>query len=545
MMKGETRVTIRKVFVLAVAALVAVAGVLAMTAQASQQATKDTLVMGVQEIGTTMDTTTYQSTMMTIFQATQEPLLHYALKTVKGSNIPVFDANAAKMVGGVVKSWTIAPDGKSITMNLRQGVKSNYGNELTTADVEWTVKRNIFYKNLGAGFAFGQAAIDPANPITVLGKYTFRFNLTLHSPLLEKILAFHWEAPFDSVEAKKHATDSDPWAATWIATHSASFGPYYLTSYQPGVSATLQANPNYYGTKPAIKRIVMRVIPDPGNRQQLLQSGSVQLVPDLPRVQLTKLKTDKRVAVNFARSSRMLFLYGNVKFKPFDNPLVRQALAYAVPYDEIMKTAYQGTGTQGHGPISPLLQFHRADLWKYTTDVAKAKALLTRAGYPNGFDVTLQFSLSNPGPENAQVAILVQAALKNVGINVKLDQATSDAAYFADMLAKKIPFGMGGTAPFVPDAGYQLGNIGTTTAPSGFSAFSLKEFDELVTGSIQTIDTKKRANLLYRAQAMWNFYVPMVPIAEPNYGIATAPNVTGWNIQPTGFPRLGLLQYTS
>ena len=113
------------------------------------------------------------------------------------------------------------------------------------------------------------------------------------------------------------------------------------------------------------------------------------------------------------------------------------------------------------------------------------------------------------------------------------------------MLAKKIPFGLGGTAPFVPDAGYQLGNIGTTTAPSGFSAFSLKEFDDTVTASIQSTDPARRKSALFTAQAQWNYYVPMVPIAEPNYGIASATNVTGWNIMPTGFPRLALLKYTS
>ena len=533
-----------KSFTLRLAAVMVATAMLAATAQAGPRATKDTLVMAVQEIGTTLDARTYQANHVTILQATQEPLLFYKQRLLKNRTIPTFDPTGYEP--GLATSWKLATDGKSITLNLRKGVKSFFGNEFTSADVEWTVGRNNFYKSLGAGFAYGQAGIDPANPLTVIDKYTVRFNLVNPSPNLEKILNFHWISPIDSTEAKTHATSTDPWAQGWFATNTAGFGPYSVTSYQPGVSATLEANPNYYGTKPTIKRIVMRVIPDPGQRQQLLESGAVQLVPDLPRVQLVKLQENKKVKVEFARSTRMLYLLMNNNFKPFDNVWVRQAIANALPVDDIIKTAYQGTATKALGPVSPQLQYHRSDLWKYLKpDLAKARELLAKGGYPNGFDIDLQYSLSNPGPENAQVAVTVQNALKAIGINVTLKQATSDADYFAQMLAKKIPFGLGGTAPFVADPGYQLFNTGLPTGPSAFAAFNHQPFTDAVTASTKTVDPKVRKNLIWTAQTMWNFFVPMFPIVEPNYGIASAPNVTGWSVQSTGFPLLGRVTYTS
>lgn len=536
----------RTLLSLVLAAVVAATATLAASSQAAPRAASasDTLVMAVQEVGTTLDTRTYQATSMTILQATQEPLLFYKQRLLKNRTIPTFDPNGFEP--GLATSWTLAPDGKSITLNLRRGVKSYFGNEFTSADLAWTVSRNNFYKSLGAGFAYGQAGIDPANPLTVVDAYTVRFNLANPSPNLMKILNFHWISPLDSTEAKKHATASDPWAADWLATHTASFGPYNVTSYQPGVSATLEANSNYYATKPTINRIVIRVIPDPGNRQQLLESGSVQLIPDLPRIQLVKLQEDKKFKVEFARSTRMLYLAMNNNFKPFDNVWVRQAIAWTVPVEEIMKTAYAGTATKGLGPVSPQLQFHRSDLWKYLKpDLAKAKELLAKGGYPNGFNIDLQYSLSNPGPENAQVAVILQNALKQIGINVTLKQATSDADYFAQLLAKKIPFGLGGTAPFVPDPSYQLFNTGLPVGPSAFAAFNYPPFTEAVTKSTQTIDPKVRKNLVWTAQTMWNFFVPMYPIVEPNYGIASVSNLTGWSVQPTGFPLLGRMKYTS
>lgn len=538
--------TRRKLSILTIAAVSAVAAALAGSVTASQGSpvkARDTLVMAVQELGTTQDPKTYQAASMIVLQGTQEPLVAYKFRTLKDSDDPVFDAG--KFEGGVVQSWGIAPDGKSINMTLRKGVKSIFGNTLTTADVDWTTKRNIALKTLGAGFTFGQTGIDPANPLTIIDAQKFRWNLKNPSPNLLRGLAFHWESPFDSTEAKKHATDSDPWASDWLSTHSASFGPYSIESYVPGQSATLVANPNYWAGKPPLKKIVIRVVPDPGNRQQLLERGVVQLVPDLPRVQLAKLAGNKKVKIENVRSTRMLYLVTNNKSKPFDNRLVRQAMAWAVPYADIVKQAYKGTATVVSGPVSPLFtDFHIAKLWRYKTDLAKAKALLTQAGYPSGFSVALQYSLSNPGPENAQVAVLIQAALKKIGVTVELQQATSDAVLFADLLAKKVPFGLGGTAPFIPDAGYQLYNTGSINAPSAFGAYDNPEFESIMLAANSTTDPTARARALSAAQALWARDIAMVPILEPNVALAMDPKLTGYRGQPTGFPFLRYFAFT-
>jgi len=531
----------RKVFTLALAAVVAASAFAAAATQGARTAGRDTLVMAVQELGTTVDPKIYQAASVTILQATQEPLVFYTQRRVPGSDVVVF--NPTGFTGGVAQSWTLDPKYRFITMTLRKGVKSPYGNELTSADVKWTVDRNVALKDLGAGFMFGQANIDPANPVTVIDKYRFRWNLKGPSPNLLRGLNFHWEAPFDSTEAKKHATDKDPWAEDWLATHTASFGPYNLTQYTPGQSATLDVNPNYYAGAVAIKRIVMRVVPDPGNRQQLLQSRAVQYAPDIPRVQLAQLQKSGAFKVQCGRSTRMLYIVMNTKIKPWDNRALRQAVAYAIPYDAIEKQAYKGTASIASGPVSPLFgALHDGSTWKYKYDPAKAKQLFAQSGLGNQ-QVTLQYSISNPGPENAQVAIIVQNALKAIGMNVQLDQATSDASYFADLLAKKIPFGLGGTAPFMADAGYQLFNTGP--GPSGFANYTDPQFIAQVNAANRLVDAKFRVRALRRAQVYWNRDVPMVPVAEPNYCVAMDKGLTGFNIQSTGFPLMRMVHWTS
>ena len=511
------------------------------TAAASQ-----TLAMAVDELGTTLDPEVFQLASIVPLQATEEPFDYYGQRTLKdpkGHPVQVF--NPTSIVGGAAKSWKLIP-GKSLTMTLRKGVVSPYGNELTTADVKWTLDRNIALGPavLGGAFFSSVSGVNEKDPITIINKYVFRWNLTAVNPNLLRALNLHFETPFDATEAKKHATKQDPWAKTWLATHTAFFGPYNVTAFVPGQSMTLQANPHYYAGEPPIKTIVMRAIADPATRAELLQSGAVQYAIGIPRASLIHLATNPKLKVLYGPATTMLYLLMNTKVAPWSNRLVRQAVAWALPDQQINQEAYDGTATLAHGAVSPLLNYYFPKTWPYTYNVARAKAVLAKAGFPHGFTAKMEYDLTNPGPEDAQVAIAIQSALKAIGINIVLAQQPSDAAYFAQLLLKKIPFGLAGTAPFVGDAGYQLFN--SADAASGFANYNEnKQFNADVTKALSMQDGPARAKVLEQAEADWAQDVPMVPVLEPNYGAAMASNLSGFNVQNTGLPRLAFFRFTS
>ena len=497
---------------------------------------RDTLTMAVQEIPTSLDLAVYQASAVTTQIATGASYLYLAPRSVEGTPVESFDPG--KFVPGVAESWKRDGNGKGLTVTLRKGVKSPYGNELTTADIKWTVDRNSAIEGaIGGPFFYGVAGIDPEKPITVLDDYRFRFNLERTSPNLLRALNLPMVMPIDSTEAEKHATKGDPWAKKWLTANTAFFGPYNVSKFTPGQSLTLEANPNFYGEKPAISTIVIRAIPDPSTRQQLVQSGSVQFAPDIPRVQLERLQDDESVKVEYGRSSRILYVLMNTKVKPWDDARVRQAVAAVLPPEQMNEDAYRGTATVSSGPVSPLFGDHYPETWTHkTVDVEKGKKLMAEAGHSDGFSATLKYSLSNPGPENAQIAVVVQNALRQIGIDVKLEQVASDAAYFADLIEKKVAFGLGGTAAFIPDAGYALTN--TSEGPSGFSDYTDPEFLKVVAEANSMEDGPERSALLKEAQAIWNRDVAMYPALEPNVGAAMAPDLNGFNIQSTGFPLL-------
>jgi peptide/nickel transport system substrate-binding protein len=444
----------------------------------------------------------------------------------------VFDADTYDPE--LATDWKLSADGKSLTMHLRDGAKSPYGDTLTADDVVWTAQRNVALKTVGA-FGMTVANIDPENPATAQDDNTVVWNLTAPSPLLMKVLAWSWFAPIDSVEAKKHATSDDPWSTKWLTEHTAFYGPYNVTEFTPGQSATLEVNPNYWDKKPEIQKITFQSVPDAGNRQQLVQRGEVDFVPDIPRSQLSSLKSNNSVQVNLQPGTRFSYLQYRAGVKPLDDQLVRQAISYAIPYDTILKDVYYDTALPAKTPGTWLANAD-PDASPYSYDLDKAKQLLDQAGYGDGFDVSLSYSLANPGPENEQVAILIADSLKKIGVNVSLKKPSSEAAFTTSYNAGDFQMALAGLSPGAPDAGYAVYVMGNTAGFQNFSKFSDPAFDKLSDTMKNEMDTTKRADEIQQTIAMYEDLVPATPIANPLIGMVASPKLQNIKLGTWGFP---------
>src|SRR5262249_49100828 len=146
------------------------------------------------------------------------------------------------------------------------------------------------------------------------------------------------------------------------------------------------------------------------------------------RSQLSSLQSNKSVQVILQPGTRFSYLQYRAGVAELDNKLVRQAISYAIPYDKILQDVYYGTSLAAKTPGTWLPNSDPTSS-PYTYDLAKAKQLLAQAGYPNGFSVSLSYSLANPGPENEQVAVLIADSLKQIGVTVKLEKPSSEAAF--------------------------------------------------------------------------------------------------------------------
>src|SRR5437016_1374849 len=166
-----------------------------------------------------------------LFTNTLSRLFDY--KTVKRSDgtYVMQSAGYQPVVGSLVTTWTVSPDKKTITVNLRTGVKNYLGDTFDAKDVVYTFDRLLALKGTGTFYESSIGITKPSN-IKVVDPHKIVFKLDFPAELFFKMMSIPHMGIVDSVEFKKHATKSDPWAAQWAHTHSVGFGPYYITQNQ-------------------------------------------------------------------------------------------------------------------------------------------------------------------------------------------------------------------------------------------------------------------------------------------------------------------------
>src|ERR1700674_5088146 len=204
--------------------------------------------------------------------------------------------------GKLAESFEVDPAGKFIRFQLRQGVKSNWGNELTADDVKWTWDRKFGLGAIGA-FYLSTLVLENKDSVKVEGKYTVSINLDHPNPLLAKLQPNLYTPIIDSTKCKQESTTDDPWARKFLENNSAGFGPYRLDQLQRGQQAVFKAREDYYRGKPAMDTVIFREVPTSATRLSLLQGGSVDVAQFLQPLEYTTLKKVNGVAVDAVKAS--------------------------------------------------------------------------------------------------------------------------------------------------------------------------------------------------------------------------------------------------
>lgn len=425
----------------------------------------------------------------------------------------------------LAESWVTSDDRRTHTITLRKGVQSSFSNEMTSEDVRWSFERNLA---LGANgpFYLGAIGFNDMSGFEVIDTYTFKMTLEKPSVLFFKVLALPLLAIHDATEGKRRATESDPWAADWFRTNSAGFGAYTIINWSPGEQVMLDANPNYWNGVPSVRRLLFREVPDSANRSALLQNGDIDLAWALnarERQALANAPGVKIYSVEPGQQSSWLAMTNTIA--PFDNVKVRQAVCYAVPYDELVETVTLGTGRRQMSPLPAPYEFYDGSLNPYVTDIDKAKALLAEAGFPNGFSTTLGFSTA--APEDEQTAIILKSGLARAGIDVELDKQPI-GAFVERWLSGTFPMTTMYAGAFVPDAAYAL-RIWYYSR-NNILAFT-KWVDEDVNDMIDQLgvefDQDKREALALDIQRAILEAAPMAYLVEPGIHYAVRDTISG------------------
>ena len=239
---------------------------------------------------------------------------------------------------------------------------------------------------------------------------------------------------------KKHATAQDPWGLNYTKQNTAGTGAYKVAKWTPGTEVVLERNESWKGGPlPAVKRIIWRMVPSAGNRRALLERGDADISYDLPNKDFVEMRSNPKLSVvSTPYSNGVQYIGMNVKHPPFDNPKVRQAVAYALPYQKIMDAVMFGLAKPmfGAAPKKPI-EVAWPQPHSYNTDLAKAKQLLADAGYPNGFETTLSFDLGF-AVVNEPLCVLVQESLAQIGIRTVINKIPG-ANWRTELNKKEMP----------------------------------------------------------------------------------------------------------
>ncbi len=339
-----------------------------------------------------------------------------------------FDAKHLDPRPELATSWSVSADGKTWTFHTREGVTWQDGVPFTAADVAFTfnyiVKNDLSNLGVYTDGITGAKAIDQ-NTVEVSTKAPKANMLAMVVPIIPEHI---W-----SKVPGKDAGSSFQNPAPIVGT-----GPYQVVEFQKGRYVHLQANPNYWGTKPQVKDLYLMTYTNADSMVSDLKLGTIDAAVNVPYAEFKTLAGNKDLTSNVGTSWQFIELgmncytgSGSTGNPVLRDPAFRQALQYAVDRQKFIQTALSGYGTEGNALIVPYSKYH----WQppasslYTYDPAKVKSLLAAAGYKDvngdgyvdnlqGKPFTLKLEATTDSPENVTGGKLIVQWFKDVGVKV-------------------------------------------------------------------------------------------------------------------------------
>jgi peptide/nickel transport system substrate-binding protein len=405
-------------------------------------------------------------------------------------------------VGVLAESWEF--QGKKWVFHLKKGVRFHNGSPFTAQDVVHSINRIMNDKK-----SLQKSGLKDITEVQALDDHTVTIVTEVPSAVLLDRLTNRFM--ISKAAADKYGEDVDQ--------HPTGTGPYKFVSWERNGALVLTRNEDYWGPKAAIKEIVTKRVKEDAARVSGLLAGQGDVINNVPVEELSRIKGNPRVRIERAQGQRMYFLVLNPAYKPFDNKLVRQAFNYSIDPSVIVKHIYEGNGYVMDGPVASNVIGHDPKTKRYPFDPKRAKALLAKAGYPDGLEVKLHLS-PDRYPKAREVCQVIADQLGQGGIRTELVSQEFIVFWGQEGVnGGKLPFYYVGRPAIDADTLYdQYFRSGVTKRLE----YKNTEFDRLMDEQQRTGDSKKRIALMQQAGRILMEDAPMVPLytLAEIYGVA-------------------------
>ena len=463
------------------------------------------------------------------------------------------------IVPRLAETWEVNADFTEFIFHLRKDAKFASGNPVTSADVVFSWNRLL---NVAGAPAFN---LDGVGKVEAVDDYTVKVSTTVGddgtAQPLPQFLSSACNPSLgiqDSKLVKEHGgTDAADAATTdkakeWLDQNSAGSGPFILTKWSPKADIELTANKNYWKGAPKFDKVVITHVSDPTTQLQMLEKGDADMIGSLQTDLVDQAKSNSELTITVDQSLdenylAMTYVCPDVikaadpaKFAELQSPdsfailckkEVRQAVAYAIDYEGITKAVLNGYGTRAPS-IIPIGIIGVDPAKTQGRDLAKAKELLTAAGYPDGVTFDMYYA-SNATRDT--VAAKIKNDLAEAGITLNL-KPLEQSVYLTQMRAQQLPMAFGGWTPDYLDVTMWTDYFGLGDRSIAFRMrFANPDANALATTIRTTSDAVIRKDAVEKLQAVIMEEMPFTMLYQVQYVHAFRNDLKGFQFHPVWF----------
>jgi peptide/nickel transport system substrate-binding protein len=440
---------------------------------------------------------------------------------------PVFDHNTIR--GELAERIERSADGLRYTFVLRDGARWHDGSPVTVEDVKWSLDRTVSARSL-APPQMQLGSITKPEQFRIAGPRAVELLLDRPDRLALSNTCVPYAIMMNSTLAKRHATAEDPWALNWSRENSAAGGAYIVESHRPGTQTVLRRNDAWKGGPlPFFRRIIVQTVPEPATRASLVERGDADLSIDLSPSDVRAIEERRRVkVVSIPQTNGFTHISMNNQMAPFDDLKVRQAIAAALPYDDLFQAALFRRGRalfggnwHGEPPSSDFPQ-----PMPLRQDLDRARELLRQSSQPNGFSTTFTIGVGISSWAEPMAA-LVKESLGRIGINVDI-RKLPDAQFNTAQAERTLPFYTEGGTAWLPATYYFFRLYFTRPQRWNFASFDNAELNRLVEQAQFETDPAAYERQAKRMIQILNEQVPLLLMWQPLHEAVMAPNIEGY-----------------
>jgi peptide/nickel transport system substrate-binding protein len=444
----------------------------------------------------------------------------------------------------LAQSWEISEDGKTFTFVIRAGVKFHSGNLLTADDVAWSLAR-LVKLGLAPAIDLRQWGFNENNVDGLIRAIDARtLVLELPEPWSPGLILGSLASSACSIVDRAFLADKEQdndLGRGYLQASDAGSGPFSLRTWRANEVMMADAFPDYWNGAPAMRRVIMRHMPESSVQRLQLETGDLDVATRLSSTDLDVFERANTIDIQKVQGFGFYYIAFNQKDEILSNPKVLEAFRYLIDYDGLASTVMRYFGHKNQNVIpSGMLGF--IEDAPYTLDIAKAKELLAEAGYPEGFSKVLYIG---PGTPYFEFAQSLQANAAEAGIQLDLQMGD----YLSRFRERNFDIFMGRSGERLPDPHSMLQSYATNIdnsdgAPlSGLlswrSAWDVpKNIQDIVFAAARETDPAKRAELYAEVNRLYLASSPALITSFERFDVkGVSKKVAGYVGHPTWLTR--------